>query len=78
MSWKDQIQTGNVVWHGIEGYVAERVAEMTNVCVAPESSEQAIRQAQASIIELNRLLALPELIRAEAQIRGQMTKRKEY
>lgn len=78
MSWKDQIQAGNTVWHGIEGYVAERVAEMTNVCVAPESSDADIRRAQASIIELNRLLSLPDLIRAEAQIRGQMTKRKEY
>lgn len=78
MSWKEQIQTASPTWHGLQDYVRERTADLTSVCVAPESTEVDIRRAQASIIELNRLLALPAMIQAEAQIRGQQSKRKEY
>lgn len=76
--WKEQIASNTAVWRGLEGYVADRTADLTAVCVSPESTEQAIRQAQAGILELQRLLALPEIIRAESQIRAQMTARKEY
>ena len=77
MSWKELIQPNTGVWHGIELYVTERVTELTQVCITAESSEADIRQAQAGIVELQRLVALPQIIGAEAQIRGQRT-RKEY
>lgn len=77
MSWKELIQANSPVWHGIEQYSAERISELTAVCVAPESGESDIRQAQAGIQELRRLAALPQIIGAEVQIRGRTT-RKEY
>lgn len=77
MSWKDMIQSNTGVWHGVEDYARERIGELTAVCIAPESKEVDIRAAQASIQELYRLLGLPEMIRAEAQIRGRSS-RKEY
>ena len=78
MSWKEQIQTASPTWHGLTDYVRERTADLTSVCVAPESTEVDIRRAQASILELNRLLSLPAMIQAEGQIRGQMAQRKGY
>lgn len=78
MSWKEQIATNTTMWRGIEGYVADRTVDLTAVCTSPESTDGDIRRAQAGILELQRLLALPEIIRAESQIRAQMTARKEY
>lgn len=77
MSWKELIHGNNPVWHGVEAYAGERIEELTQVCVSPESSESDIRQAQAAIAEMRRLRSLPGMIRAEAQIRAQTT-RKEY
>ncbi len=78
MSWKELIQANSSVWHGVQEYARERIGELTAVCITPESSEADIRAAQASIQEMHRLLALPEMIRAEAQIRGRSGSRKEY
>lgn len=78
MSWKDKIQPSTAVWAGVEEYAAERIGELTQVCVSSESSDIEIRQAQAAIQELHRLVNLPNLIRAEAQIRGATSTRKEY
>lgn len=77
MTWKTMINAETAVWHGVEEYAQERIKELTQVCIAVESSEADIRHAQAGILEMQRLQSLPEMIRAEAQIRGR-TARKEY
>lgn len=77
MSYKELIQPSTAVWRGVEEYAIERVKELTAICIAPESSEAEIRQAQAGILEMMRLQSLPSLIKAEAQVRGRGT-RKEY
>jgi hypothetical protein len=78
MSWKDQLGATTAAWHAVESYAQERTQELVAVCVAPESSDQAIRKAQAGILELQRLVSLPQMLQAEKQIRGQQTARKEY
>lgn len=78
MSWKTSISASSPVWHGIQDYVAERTVDLTAICLAPESSEVQIRQAQAGVLELARLLSLPQMIAAETQIRSQGAARKEY
>lgn len=77
MSWRDLIQANTAVWHGVEGYVDERIAQLIGVCTAIESTEAEIRAAQASISELRRLAALPKHIQAETQVRARGA-RKEY
>ncbi len=59
MSWQESINPTTAVWRGVEAYAAERIQELTDVCVSVESSESAIRQAQAGIAEMRVLLALP-------------------
>ena len=78
MSWKAGFNSATAVWHSVEAYAAERTAELANVCVAPESTELQIRQAQAGILELQRLTSLPQVIAAETQIRNAQGARKEY
>lgn len=78
MSWKALIVDNAAMWRGVEGYVSERIVDLTSVCTSPESTDLDIRRAQAAINELQRLLALPQIIKAETQIRSQMTARKEY
>ena len=78
MTWKTKINAETAVWHGVEEYAAERREELVAVCAAVESSDLQIRQAQAAILELDRLVALPTALRAEAQIRAQTGARKEY
>lgn len=77
MTWKTLINPETQVWHGVQEYAAERRQELSAVCISPEASDVEIRQAQAGILELDRLLALPMTLRAEAQIRAQVA-RKEY
>jgi hypothetical protein len=76
--WKDQINPGTAVWAGVEAYAEERINDLIQVCASEQSSDVQIRQAQAAIAEMRRLLSLPQLIRAEAQIRAQTGARKEY
>ena len=78
MSWKAGINTATAVWHAIEAYAELRKAELTNICIAPESTEPQIRQAQAAMLELQRLISLPQAIAAETQIRNAHGARKEY
>lgn len=74
MSWMEQINASTAVWHGVEAYAAERIQELTQVCVSPAASEQEIRQAQAGIAEMRHLLAVPGRIQAAAQQRSQPTR----
>lgn len=78
MSWQETINKDTAVWRGVVEYAQERMGELTALCVAPESTETQIRQAQSGILELQRLLALPQQISAGAQLRAQATARKEY
>lgn len=77
MSWKHSINKDTAVWRALTEYVDERIKDLTAVCVAIESTETQIRQAQAAIVELQLLVALPKTIAAEAQMR-QIGHRKEY
>ena len=77
MSWKEKIQPNTAVWAGVHEYAAERIGELINICASPASSDMQIRQAQASIVELRRLVDLPNLIRAEAMVRGATSARRE-
>ena len=78
MSWKVGFSSENAVWRSVESYALERITELTGICTAAESPDAQIRSAQAGILELPRLIALPQMLSAEAQMRGQMAKRKEY
>lgn len=78
MTWKTQINPATPVWHGVEEYVSERILDLTATCLAPESTEMQIRQAQAGVLELQRLLSIPKMIYAETQVRSMGTARKEY
>jgi hypothetical protein len=79
MSWKDHIAANSTVWHGLEEYAAERISDLTKTCTNIKSGDADIRAAQAGILELERLLALPQMVQAEAQMRAQHSGvRKEY
>lgn len=77
MNWQAHINKDTAVWGGVIGYANERISDLTAICVSPESSDVQIRQAQAGINELQRLMALPQQIAASAQIRAAGA-RKEY
>lgn len=77
MTWKATINGDSSVWQGVEDYARERIKDLTFVCVAPESSTEAIRAAQSGILELDRLLSVPQMIASEKQMRSQLA-RKEY
>lgn len=78
MSWKTDINASTPGWRAIEEYAAERTADLVHICTAIESTEVQIRQAQAGILELQRLTSLPQSIAAEIQIRSAQGARKEY
>jgi hypothetical protein len=78
MSWQEQLNTSNQSWRAVVDYARERIAELTTICISTESTDSQIRQAQAGVLELQRLISLPDILAATAQIRGQMTGRKEY
>jgi hypothetical protein len=78
MSWKDLIQTTSPTWNGLEKYAEERIADLTAVCASIDSTDKDIRVAQAGILELRSLVAIPQRIRAEAQARASTSARKEY
>lgn len=67
MNWMDSIRADSGIWGGVTGYAEHRISELTAVCVAAESTDMAIRQAQAGIDELRRLIALPTRLTATAQ-----------
>jgi hypothetical protein len=77
-TWKELIVPNTAVWSGVELYIEERIADLAQVCTSEESTDSRIRQAQAGIVELRRIANLPQLIRAETQIRGAKGQRKEY
>lgn len=78
MSWKHNIQTNGTQWSALMEYVEERLALHTATCLDPDRSEIAIRQAQYAIAELNVLRDIPQMLRAEAQIKAQAGNRKGY
>lgn len=78
MSWKTGISTDTAVWRAVVEYANERIGYLTGVCTSTVSTVEEIRQAQAGIEELHRLVDLPQVVRAEAQIRAQSGARKEY
>ncbi len=78
MSWRELIAPSTSVWAGVVGYANERIVSLTEVCTAQESTDTAIRSAQAGINELQRLIALPRLITAETQMRASTGTRKDY
>lgn len=77
-SWKLLLSNDSTMWRGIEAYCDERIADLTALCIAPESSDAEIRQAQASILELQKIKSLPASIAAEVQVRQSFSGRKEY
>lgn len=78
MTWKATLRFDNAVWDGVEQYANERIGELMNICALPESSDLQIRQAQAGIVEMQRLKSLPSVLAAETQQRAARTSRREY
>lgn len=78
MTWKATLATHTPTWAALEEYAEERIHELTSICISTESSDQQIRSAQAGIMELQRLVSMPKIIATEAQMRAQMSSRKEY
>lgn len=77
-SWKLMLTTDNNVWRGVEAYADERIADLTATCVAPNSTDIQIRQAQAAILELQRLKSLPAELNSDKTARQVIGLRKEY
>lgn len=77
-SWKLLLSNDSTMWRGIEAYCDERIADLTALCIAPESADTEIRQAQASILELQRIKSLPATLAADVQVRQAIGARKEY
>lgn len=78
MSWNANAPLDAATWAGICAYADDRIKDLTAVCIAPESPDHVIRQAQAGISELERLKSLPSTIQAVRQIRESASTRKEY
>ena len=78
MSWKASLTTENATWRAVVEYADERIAELTATCTAVESTDIQIRQAQAGVLEMQRLKSIPSMLVAESQIRASMGARKEY
>lgn len=78
MSWKETISASTAVWAGVVDYANERIVDLTHICTSPKSTDQEIRGAQAGIIELQRLISVPQMIAAETQVRAGQGARKEY
>lgn len=78
MSWMEQINPATAVWHGVEAYAEERIAELTVVCIATTATEQEIRVAQAGIQEMNALLAIPGRLKLRAEQAGNTDRTKGY
>jgi hypothetical protein len=68
MSWKAIIAAKGPTWHATTEYADERIAELTGICVLPESSEAEIRAAQAGISEMLRLKGLPDQLKSSAEM----------
>lgn len=77
MSWQTLIGNKGPVWRGVEMYADERIAELTAVCVDPQTTDAQWRAAQAGIAEIHRLKGLPDQIRASAEI-SKPKPRREY
>ena len=77
-SWMSSIGPDTPTWGGLSAYIEQRKEALTGVCLSKSSSEPEIRAAQAGIEELNRILALPDAIKASAQVRGQTNRSKGY
>lgn len=67
MSWLERINPDSGVWHGVTEYANERIQELTAICVSSHSTDTEIRQAQAGIDELQRLIKLPSRMAVTAQ-----------
>ena len=78
MAWQELINSESPVWRGLQGYIEPRKADLTAVCVQSSSTDMEIRKAQAAIDELNRVLSVPDQIKATAQMRGNTDRRNGY
>lgn len=78
MSWIEQVNPTSSTWRGVEVYATERIASLTLTCCSPQSTDQEIRAAQAGIVELQRLISLPQQIAAAVQQKQQPDRRKGY
>ena len=78
MSGRAPLMQPSAVWESVVEYAREPIADLTEVCVTTTSTDAEIRAAQAAIAELERLIALPKVIAAEAQMRVPAGARKEY
>lgn len=71
--------TDSPVLRAVQDYAKERIADLTTVCTMTQSTDVQIRQAQAGIVELQRLIDLPNTLTAEAKARSQQVGgRKDY
>ncbi len=78
MSWQEQIKADSGIWHGVIDYAQERIGDLTNVCCSPDASDKEIRAAQAAIQEMQRLMSLPQVIKATTQQRQAVDRTKGY
>lgn len=78
MTFKNSIIADTPVWRGVTEYAQSRIADLTATCIAADSLDADIRRAQAGILELQRLLALPDIIKSEGQHMALKTSRREY
>ena len=78
MSWETKINPGSPVWVGVTEYADSRIDELSAVCIDPASTDTDIRGAQAGIVELKRLKALPEKLRTNDEIKKSGPSRREY
>lgn len=78
MAWQELINAESAVWRGLQGYIEQRKADLTAVCVQASSTDLEIRKAQAAIDELNRVLSVPDQIKATAQMRGNTDRKNGY
>lgn len=78
MNWREAVISNAGAWRAVCEYAQERVEMHTATCKSTASSDLAIRQSQAAIQELERLIDLPKTLANEAMARSGGVKRKEY
>jgi hypothetical protein len=76
--WQEQINAESSVWRGLQGYIEQRKSELTSICLSLKSSDAEIRAAQAGVEELNRVLSVPDMIKATTQMRGHTDRKNGY
>lgn len=61
-NWQAAIASskGTTTWAALEAYVKERIDMHTSMCISTGSSIEQVRSSQSAIVELRRLIELPE------------------